>query len=141
MTQRHLIGTSLSGCIHDIMEGTVSEAEVLVIVTNTMHPFEDNPDHVFDNRRWESKESKLIDRLWKEGRIHQPRKVSRWYENNVENCALDPEDPLCPTHVFPREDYMYRDHWYTISLYETDFHKRNGVCDNSMTMKIVHPKM
>ena len=132
------------------MSGRVLEEEVLLIVTNTMHPFEDNPDHVFDNRKWESKESKLIDRLWKEGRIHQPRKVSRWYENNVERCALDPEDPLCPEHVFPREDYMYLDRWYTVEHFDVSDRiinpykarkfgrterKSMGLCDNSMTME------
>ena len=116
--KRYLIGTSLSGCIVDIMSGRVLEEEVLLIVTNTMHPFEDNPSHAFDNRRWEPEQSELIDRLWKQGRIHQPRKVSRWYENNVERQNYDADEEGYQENVFPRLDYPYMERWYTVAHFD-----------------------
>ena len=70
---RHLIGKSLSTCTKDILDGTINEEEVLLISTSTRHPF-DEPTHFYDMRYFDSmEESALVQRLWKQGRIHQPR--------------------------------------------------------------------
>ena len=118
--KRHLIGTSLSMCLHDIMEGKVNEKEVLLIITNTRHPFESDRSHVWDNRRWTHKESRVLDRLWRQGRLHQPREVSAWYEQNVElnPHVHDPDHDDWEEHVLPRKDYPYTgDRWFTVWPY------------------------
>ena len=99
--KRYLIGTSLSMCLIDIISGRVSEENVILIVTGTKHPFGSDPDYVWE--QWTEDESKVIDRLWKQGRIHQPREVSSWYEENH-------GEPVLPCH---------KRHWYRLSPADT----------------------
>jgi len=104
--ERYLIGTSLSMCLADIISGKVREENVILIVTGTKHPFESNPNYVFelDGRwQWTNKESEILHRLWKQGRIHQPREVSSWYEENHGESVL-------PSH---------KRHWYRLSPADT----------------------
>jgi hypothetical protein len=85
------IGTSLGGCLLSLMNGEVSEDEVMVIVTRTDAPDYDRfigvvkAYHVQGNpyasnpERYELDDYKLDDlidlatRLWNKGKIHQPR--------------------------------------------------------------------
>jgi len=101
MMIRHLIGKSLSICIRDILDGTVKEGEVLLICTSTRHPFND-PNHFYDLRHFDSmKESELVMRLYKQGRIHQPRMLSDDYNEGPEE------------HLFPYANYRHKC-WYSI---------------------------
>ncbi len=88
-----LIGTSLGGCLKSLMEGEVSEEDVLVIITrtecgslekliNTVKAYyrEGNPFSSRSSNYVFEKDSvvleKLVDlteHLYKTGRIHQPR--------------------------------------------------------------------
>ena len=98
---RHLIGKSLSGCTFDILNGDVNEEEVLLICTSTNHPFHD-PNHFYDMRYFESvEEAELLQRLYKQGRIHQPRMLSDTYNYGKEG-------PL-----FPYDNYHHKV-WYSI---------------------------
>ena len=98
---RHWIGKSLSVCTKDILEGIIDEEEVLLICTSTRHPF-DEPSHFYDMRYFESmEESALLQRLWKQGRIHQPRMCSESYNMGKEE------------HVFPYDNYRHKC-WYSI---------------------------
>ena len=84
--ERYLIGTSLSMCLADIVRGRVREENVALIVTGTKYSFEPEPDwseiNVGSRLPMESTEKEILHRLWKQGRIHQPREVSPWYEEN-----------------------------------------------------------
>lgn len=83
-----LIGTSLGQCIRDILVGEVSEEDVVLIVTRTMAP---DPERFIEVLRqyadgygarggsydlsikpFEEVESLGL-RLWRAGKIHQPR--------------------------------------------------------------------
>jgi len=98
---RHLIGKSLSTCTKDILDGTIDEEEVLLICTSTRHPF-DEPNHFYDMRFFDSmEESALVQRLWKQGRIHQPRMCSDSYNMGKEE------------YVFPYDNYRHKV-WYSI---------------------------
>ena len=98
---RHWIGKSLSVCTKDILEGNINEEEVLLICTSTRHPFDD-PSHFYDMRFFESmEEASLLQRLWKQGRIHQPRMCSDTYNYGKEG-------PL-----FPYDNYRHKV-WYSI---------------------------
>tara|TARA_Y100001951_G_C11168859_1_gene199086 strand:+ start:173 stop:514 length:342 start_codon:yes stop_codon:yes gene_type:complete len=99
---RHWIGKSLSSCTRDILKGDVNEEEVLLICTSTRHPFH-NPDHFYDRRVFEGgiKESELLERLWNQGRIHQPRYISDAYNEH----AVD--------HIFSYDHYRHK-HWFSI---------------------------
>lgn len=85
------IGTSLGGCLRSIMAGEVSADEVMFIVTRTLAPtFEDyklvvEQYHKFGNpysRRSSQYDLndfplegvlELAEKLWYDGKIHQPR--------------------------------------------------------------------
>ena len=98
---RHLIGKSLSSCTNDILNGDVNEEEVLLICTSTKHPFHD-PNHFYDMRYFESvEEAELLQRLYRQGRIHQPRILSDTYNYGKEG-------PL-----FPYDNYHHKV-WYSI---------------------------
>ena len=98
---RHLIGKSLSTCTKDILDGTIDENEVLLICTSTRHPFSD-PNHFYDMRWFDStKEAELLQRLWKQGRIHQPRMLSDSYNHGKEEW------------LFPYDNYRHKV-WYSI---------------------------
>ena len=98
---RHLIGKSLSTCTKDILDGTIDEEEVLLICTSTRHPF-DEPNHFYDMRFFDSmEESALVQRLWKQGRIHQPRMCSDSYNHGKEE------------YLFPYDNYRHKV-WYSI---------------------------
>ena len=104
--KRYLIGTSLSMCIGDIAKGKVSEEHVALIVTGTKHSFESGPDWdemYLGTFKDEVKvvAMEIVDRLWKQGRIHQPREVSSWYDD-VRNEA----EQVLPS---------YKRHWYRLS--------------------------
>ena len=85
------IGTSLGGCLLSLMSGEVSEDEVMVIITRTDCPTYDrfidvvrayhaqgNPFASYPER-YELDDYaiddliELADRLWNNGKIHQPR--------------------------------------------------------------------
>ena len=98
---RHLIGKSLSTCTKNILDGTINEEEVLLICTSTKHSFND-PNHFYDMRYFESvEEAELLQRLYKQGRIHQPRVLSDTYNYGKEG-------PL-----FPYDNYHHKV-WYSI---------------------------
>ena len=98
---RHLIGKSLSTCTKDILDGTIDEGEVLLICTSTRHPF-DEPNHFYDMRWFDStKEAELLQRLWKQGRIHQPRMLSDSYNHGKEE------------YLFPYDNYRHQS-WFSI---------------------------
>ena len=98
---RHLIGKSLSVCTKDILDGTISEEEVLLICTSTKHPFND-PEHFYNMKYFDSiAEAELLQRLWKQGRIHQPRMVSDSYNYGKEE------------YLFPYDNYRHKV-WYSI---------------------------
>lgn len=88
------IGTSLGGCLRSIMSGEVSEDEVIMIVTRTDAPKLDqfisvvesyhasgNP-YATSRHNYELGDFPLDDvlslaqRLWDEGKVHQPRTFS-----------------------------------------------------------------
>jgi len=113
---RHLIGKSLSSCTSDILKGDVNEEEVLLICTSTRHPF-NNPDHFYNMKYFASiREAELLQRLWKQGRIHQPRMVSETYNHHKED------------HIFPYDNY-YHKHWFSI--------KDQSVKENVATILLV----
>ena len=76
------IGTSLSRCVRDIIEGRVEDRDVMVILARTKFDFDD-PDswqrllasyvysewHGLDTERI----TEVVGQLWNTGRIHQPR--------------------------------------------------------------------
>ena len=98
---RHLIGKSLSTCTKDILDGTIDEGEVLLICTSTRHPFND-PNHFYDMRWFDStEEAELLQRLYKQGRIHQPRMLSDSYNHGQEEF------------LFPYDNYRHKV-WYSI---------------------------
>jgi len=98
---RHLIGKSLSTCTKDILDGTIDEGEVLLICTSTKHPFND-PNHFYDMRYFDStEEAELLQRLWKQGRIHQPRMLSDSYNYGKEE------------YLFPYDNYRHQS-WFSI---------------------------
>ena len=98
---RHLIGKSLSTCTKDILDGTIDEGEVLLICTSTRHPFDD-PNHFYDMRWFDStEEAELLQRLYKQGRIHQPRMLSDSYNYGKEE------------YLFPYDNYRHKC-WYSI---------------------------
>lgn len=81
------IGTSLGKCLKDLLDGTVKEDDVLVIVTNTMCPTLDRLMEVVDEYYYsrprrsdydltahtlEDAQS-LAQRLFESGKLHQPR--------------------------------------------------------------------
>lgn len=80
------IGTSLGKCLKDLLDGTVKEDEVLVIVTNTMCPTLDRLMAVVDEYYYSRPRSdydltahtledaqSLAQRLFESGKLHQPR--------------------------------------------------------------------
>jgi hypothetical protein len=79
------IGTSLGRCLRSILRGEVSEDQVFLIVTGTMsHTIDDFLVIIkqyyyerygeYDISQWTCDEAKeLGTRLWKNGKIHQPR--------------------------------------------------------------------
>ena len=70
MKKRNLIGKSLSVCVGYILRGEVEEDQVLLITTNTRHNFEDT----HELKRFYSDEAiDVMQRLFKDGRLHQPR--------------------------------------------------------------------
>lgn len=111
------IGTSLGKCVKSILDGTVKEDEVFVIVTNTNCPTLDrllevideyyyNRTHVSDyDMSAHSIEAarELATRLFEYGRLHQPRAVGEsvfgnahslrdtWYEINPSQITTDPQ--------------------------------------------------
>ena len=74
---RNLVGTSLSKCLAEIIIGAVDESRVSFIVTSTKHPWSDD----YIDGKWYKDEAEVLKRLWKGGRIHQPRAVSTEYDN------------------------------------------------------------
>ena len=85
------IGTSLGGCLLSLMSGEVSENEVMVIITRTDcpdydkfigvvkayhaqgNPYATNPDRYELNDHSLEDLLVLAERLWYNGKIHQPR--------------------------------------------------------------------
>ena len=109
--ERYLIGTSLSMCLRDIIKGEVNEENVVLIVTGTKRDFESESTHYVAQdcpdlyKESEEVAHEILDRLWKQGRIHQPREVSSAYERDHEASVLP----------------SYARHWYRLSpLHEED---------------------
>jgi hypothetical protein len=82
------VGTSLGKCLKDLLDGTVKEHEVLVIVTNTMCPTLDRLMDVVDQYYYDGNSrghaydlsahtledaQSLAQRLFESGKLHQPR--------------------------------------------------------------------
>ena len=81
MKKRNLIGKSLSTCVGYILRGEVEEEQVLLITTNTRHDFEDT----YELKRFYSDEAiEVMQRLFREGRLHQPRA-----DTYTPNCVLE----------------------------------------------------
>ena len=85
------VGTSFSRCMRDLMDGTVSLEDVLVICTST--DFDPNNDQHWDDiwngysgyrREWSSYQGQsdafrdMALSLWHDGRLHQPRRFGAW---------------------------------------------------------------
>jgi hypothetical protein len=81
-----LIGTSLGKCLKDILDGTVKEDDVLVIVSNTMCPdlprlmavvdeyYYNRPRADYDLTAHTIEDAQaLAQRLFESGKLHQPR--------------------------------------------------------------------
>ena len=111
------IGTSLGKCVKSILDGTVNESDVFVIVTNTNCPTLDRLLEVIDEyyygRTYVSDYDmsahsiedarELATRLFEQGRLHQPRAVGEsvfgnahtlkdtWYEINPSLITADPQ--------------------------------------------------
>ena len=107
--QRNLIGTSLSKCLRDIVKGLVNEEHVALIVTGTKRDFESEHIHHIEQDAPElyvalmdatdARAHEILDRLWKQGRIHQPRRVSSAYEDDRTASVLP----------------SYAKHWFKLS--------------------------
>jgi len=87
------IGTSLGGCLTSLMNGEVSEDDVMFIVTRTNcpkfehfidvvgsyhsqgNPYASNPELYDLGDHAVEKVIELAIRLWESGRIHQPRAI------------------------------------------------------------------
>ena len=100
------IGTSLGGCLLSLMNGEVSEDDVMVIITRTAcpdyekfinvvrayhaqgNPYARNPErYELDDYSIEDL-VELADRLWFSGKIHQPRNyvsMGMGYEHTFRN--------------------------------------------------------
>lgn len=90
------IGTSYSRCLVDIIEGKVDEDDVMVIIART--DFDPTIDKQWSGiwmgytyyREWsaytdrEEEFRELTMRLWKDGRIHQPRKFGAYVQQTRE---------------------------------------------------------
>jgi hypothetical protein len=95
------IGTSLGRCLKSILEGEVSEEQVLLIVTATNAPtfdnfmvvvhqyytdgnyFVRNPNQYDVSIFSEENYKGLAQRLWEQGKIHQPRSFpDHWGNSN-----------------------------------------------------------
>ena len=85
----------------DIVKGLVNEEHVALIVTGTKRDFESEPD--WSQMNLGIKEInpaiEILDRLWKQGRIHQPRRVSSAYEDDRTASVLP----------------SYAKHWFKLS--------------------------
>ena len=103
--KRNLIGTSLSMCLRDIVKGLVNEEHVALIVTGTKRDFESESTHYAEQdcpdlyKESEEVAHEILDRLWKQGRIHQPRRVSSAYERDHTASVLP----------------SYAKHWFKLS--------------------------
>lgn len=103
--QRNLIGTSLSMCLRDIVKGEVNEKNVALIVTGTKRDFESESIHHIEQDAPElyddtdARAHEILERLWKQGRIHQPRRVSSAYEDDRTASVLP----------------SYARHWFKLS--------------------------
>jgi len=106
---RHLIGTSLSSCIRDIVSGKVLEDEVLLICTSTRHHFDDPTMFKQSNVMAVPEKAAIAVRLWKQGRIHQPRMVSRDYNLH---CGDEYFEPYIDR-LFPYANYRHS-RWYSL---------------------------
>ncbi len=101
------VGLSLGRCLHSILDGEVSESDVLVIVTGTDAPTfesfiavvtnyfnEGNPySRSFQDYKLEGHSFdevfKLATLLWESGKIHQPRTfTAHKLPSNRDNCWL-----------------------------------------------------
>ena len=102
------VGTSLGKCLKDILDGTVKEHEVLVIVTNTMCPTLDRLMDVVEQYHYDGNSrgsaydlsahtledaQSLAQRLFESGKLHQPR---------------------CFKEDWHRNGHSHRDTWYDI---------------------------
>jgi len=95
------IGTSLGKCLKDLLDGTVKEHEVMVIVTNTMCPtlprlmevvdeYYYGRSHVADydlTAHTLEDAQALAQRLFESGKLHQPRCLQTGgdYRGNAHN--------------------------------------------------------
>ena len=90
------IGTSYSRCILDIVDGKVDEDEVMVIIARTdFDPFEEEQWQSIwlgytNHREWSSYSDReeefrtLTQRLYEDGKIHQPRKFGAYVQRTRE---------------------------------------------------------
>lgn len=102
------IGLSLSICIRDIAAGVVQEADVSAIITNTCAPDEERWGRLlasYSRSYWRdhASASTIATRMWKAGRIVQPRidnpdyqhySVPHWVD--VASQAFGSGDPRKP---------------------------------------------
>ena len=80
----------------------------VVIVTGTKHSFDSDPDWnemYLGTFMHKDVAMEIVDRLWKQGRIHQPREVSSWYDD-----ARNEAEQVLPS---------YKRHWYRLSPADT----------------------
>lgn len=81
------VGFSLSRCVRDIIDKKVTADEVVILITRTNFDFENSQhwDYVFEGyclqKIWCEKDHdeiySIVDRLWSEGKIHQPRQYGK----------------------------------------------------------------
>ena len=100
-------------CLRDIVKGEVNEENVALIVTGTKRDFEDvikkyvnsesihhaeqDAPEIYDDT--DARAHEILERLWKQGRIHQPRRVSSAYEDDRTASVLP----------------SYARHWFKLS--------------------------
>ena len=102
MKKRNLIGKSLSTCVGYILRGEVEEDQVLLITTR--HDFEDT----YELKRFYSDEAiEVIQRLFREGRLHQPRA-----DTYTPNCVLE-RGKKSPPIVFDK-NYLPGGVWFRL---------------------------
>ena len=102
----------------DIAKGKVSAETVALSVTGSRQSLGSGPDcdeMYVGTFKDEVKvvAMEIVDRLWKQGRIHQPREVSSCYENSRAESVI-------PCHSI---------HWYTLSPFNES---ERGYCINGM---------
>lgn len=98
-----MIGLSLSMCLKDILAGTVAEGDVTKIITMTAAPVGSDWDTLCTRCRtiyWRKFDGDaaiaLMQRLWAQGKIEQPRLVDPQYGHTISGGWWIADDAAVP---------------------------------------------